>query len=161
MRNEWCYASFETHKFGHLVFRPSVHLPYKTSASCFACSIPSTSSPGSCSASSVHTSSAGRREDWRRRWLLRWGLFWARTSFGFWGVTPCDSDRSPDSLGSLRTHQLCPTRSGLWPQTYFRTLVMISFRSWYSPMGSSLSKVSQARASRVTTSRLLWFPVCA
>lgn len=66
-QSECCHVSSETQRFGHLFFRPSAHLPYKTSANCFVWSIPSTSCPGSCSCLTVHTSSAGSSEDWRRR----------------------------------------------------------------------------------------------
>jgi hypothetical protein len=69
---------------GHLLFKPSAHLLYSTSARSFVCSMPGISRPGRfiwCF--SVHVSSSGICRDWRLRWLLRWGLFVARTSFGF------------------------------------------------------------------------------
>lgn len=96
------HGGFVFYTFGHLFFRPSAHLLYRTSANCFVCSRPGMSSPGNCSGLSVHISSVGSNEDCLRRWLLRWGLFWARTSFGFCGVGACEGGSNPASFGSLK-----------------------------------------------------------
>ena len=87
---------------GHLFLRPSANLEYSESSSCRKCSMPGIAWPGKFSCFSGKVCSAGMSDDCRRRWLLRWGLFWARTSFGFCGVFGWDCGSRLANFGSLK-----------------------------------------------------------
>lgn len=150
---------------GHLLRRPSVQRVYNTSASCFVCSIPGTSWPGRFMFPVCGPFSVGDWTDWRRRWLLRWGLFWARTSFGRCGDSTCCLGKTAESLESLCktivSYAQISTLIGGRGISYAWNFSYDALTIWYNPSGSTISRSLHVSASREIASRFSWSPVFA